>query len=92
VALLLADGRVFVAGGRSRSEIAPPDLEDEKPTFRYLHPPYMTQPRPAITAAPTTIGYGESFEVAFSGGPISEVVLIGLGSMTRPGASHLPFG
>jgi hypothetical protein len=24
---------VFVAGGRSRSEIAPPDLEDEKPSF-----------------------------------------------------------
>ena len=83
VALLLADGRVFVAGGRSRSEIAPPDLEDEKPTFRYLHPPYMAQPRPAITAAPTTIGYLTNFEVAFSGGPISEVVLIGLGTMTH---------
>ena len=40
MALLLLDGRVFVAGGRSRSEIAPPDLEDEKPTFRYLYPPY----------------------------------------------------
>jgi hypothetical protein len=35
VALLLPDGRVLIAGGRSRSEIAPPDLEDEKPTFRY---------------------------------------------------------
>jgi hypothetical protein len=29
------------------------------------------------------IGYGASFEVAFSGGPISEGVLIGLGSMTH---------
>ena len=83
VALLLPDGRVFVAGGRSRSEIAPPDLEDEKPTFRYLHPPYMMQPRPAITGAPATIGYGTPFEVTFTGGPISEVVLIGLGSMTH---------
>ena len=83
VALLLPDGRVFVAGGRSRSEIAPPDLEDEKPTFRYLYPPYMAGPRPAITAAPATIGYGASFEVSFAGGPISEVVLVGLGSMTH---------
>jgi hypothetical protein len=74
---------VFVAGGRSRSEIAPPDAEDEKPTFRYLYPPYMLQPRPAITAAPATIGYGSSFNVSFSGGPISEAVLIGLGSMTH---------
>jgi hypothetical protein len=83
VALLLADGRVFVAGGRSRSEIAPPDAEDEKPTFRFLHPPYMSKPRPAITAAPMSIGYGAPFGVAFTGGPISEVVLIGLGSMTH---------
>jgi Galactose oxidase-like, Early set domain len=83
VALLLPDGRVFVAGGRSRSENAPPDAEDEKPTFRYLYPPYMLEPRPAITAAPATIGYGASFNVSFSGGPISEAVLIGLGSMTH---------
>jgi hypothetical protein len=83
VALLLPDGRVFVAGGRSRSENAPPDAEDEKPTFRYLHPPYMASPRPTITAAPATIGYGASFGVGFSGGPISEVVLIGLGTMTH---------
>jgi len=74
---------VFVAGGRSRSEIAPPDAEDEKPTFRYLYPPYMLEPRPAITAAPATIGYGASFNVSFSGGTISEAVLIGLGSMTH---------
>jgi hypothetical protein len=83
VALLLPDGRVFVAGGRSRSEIAPPDLEDEKPTFRFLHPPYMAQPRPAITGAPATIGYGSSFEVTFSGIPVSEIVLVGFGSMTH---------
>ena len=83
VALLLADGRVFVAGGRSRSENAPPDAEDEKPTFRFLHPPYLSRPRPTITAAPTSIGYGQPFNVSYAGGPISEVVLIGLGSMTH---------
>ena len=58
VALLLPDGRVFVAGGRSAGEAGP---EDEKPSFRYLYPPYMSPresppPRPAITAAPATIG------------------------------------
>ena len=83
VALLLPDGRVFVAGGRSRSEIAPPDAEDEKPTFRYLYPSYMFADRPAITTAPTTIGYGASFDVSYSGGPITEAVLIGVGSMTH---------
>jgi len=87
VALLLPDGRVFVAGGRSASE-APPDPEDEKPSFRYLYPPYMSPrqsppPRPAITAAPTTVSYGAPFSVEFSGGPITEAVLMGLGSMTH---------
>ena len=82
VALLLPDGRVLIAGGRSRGETGP---EDEKPNFRYLLPPYLAsgQSRPVITAAPQTIGYGSSFSVEFSGGPVSEVVLMGLGSMTH---------
>ena len=82
VALLLPDGRVLIAGGRSRGETGP---EDEKPTFRYLLPPYLAsgQSRPVITAAPQTIAYGANFSVQFSGGPVSEVVLMGLGSMTH---------
>jgi hypothetical protein len=56
---------------------------DAKPTFRYLYPPYMLAARPAITAAPTTIGYGTSFDVFVSGGSITEVVLIGLGTITH---------
>ncbi|HEV3010812.1 MAG TPA: galactose oxidase early set domain-containing protein [Burkholderiales bacterium] len=85
VALLLADGRVLIGGGRSAGETGP---EDEKPTFRYLYPPYLSPlgsppPRPVITAAPQTIGYGSDFTVEFSGGPVSEVVLMGLGSMTH---------
>jgi hypothetical protein len=87
VALLLPDGRVLIAGGRSRGS-APSDPEDEKPSFRYLYPPYLSPlgtppPRPVITAAPQTIGYGSDFTVEFSGGPVSEVVLMGLGSMTH---------
>ena len=85
VALLLPDGRVLIAGGRSAGEA---DLEDEKATFRYLYPPYLSPresppPRPVITAAPQTIGYGSSFTIQVSGGPVSEVVLMGLGSMTH---------
>ena len=84
IALLLPDGRVLIGGGRSRGSDSG-DPEDEKPNFRYLLPPYLAsgQSRPAITAAPQTIGYGTSFTVEFSGGPISEVVLMGLGSMTH---------
>jgi hypothetical protein len=87
VALLLPDGRVLIAGGRSRGS-AQGDPEDEKPTFRYLYPPYLSPldsppARPVITAAPAAIGYGAPFTVEFSGGPIGEVVLIGLGSMTH---------
>jgi len=87
VALLLPDGRVLIAGGRSRGS-APSDPEDEKPSFRYLYPPYLAPlgsppPRPVITAAPQTVGYGSSFTVEFSGGPVGEVVLMGLGSMTH---------
>jgi hypothetical protein len=85
LALLLPDGRVLIAGGRSAGETGP---EDEKPTFRYLYPPYLSPresppPRPAITAAPASIGYGSNFTLEFSGGPVSEVVLMGLGSMTH---------
>jgi hypothetical protein len=84
IALLLPDGRVLVGGGRSRGS-AQGDPEDEKPSFRYLHPPYLASgaPRPAITAAPESIGYGSTFTVEVSGGPVSEAVLMGLGSMTH---------
>jgi hypothetical protein len=58
-------------------------IHRRRTTFRYLYPPYFLAPRPAITAAPTTIGYGASFDAAVAGGPTTEAVLVGLGSMTH---------
>lgn len=84
VALLLPDGRVLVGGGRTRGS-AQGDPENEQPSFRYLHPPYLASgaPRPLITSAPQAIAYAADFTVQVEGGPISEVVLMGLGSMTH---------
>ncbi|HET7364745.1 MAG TPA: galactose oxidase early set domain-containing protein, partial [Burkholderiales bacterium] len=77
----------LVAGGRSRGS-EPTDPEDEKPSLRYLYPPYLSPlesppARPVITSAPQSIGYGSTFTVEVAGGPVSEVVLMGLGSMTH---------
>lgn len=79
VAVLLPDGRVLVGGGRTAGEDAD---SDEKPTFRYLHPPYLAKPRPTITSAPAQVGYGQQFSVGWQG-DVADVVLVSLGSMTH---------
>src|SRR6266550_4452964 len=74
IALLLPDGRVLSAGGTyglSSAEI--------------YSPPYLFHgSRPAITSAPTSVAYGQSF---FVGTPdaasISKVTLIALSSVTH---------
>jgi len=79
VALLLPDGRVLVGGGQN---LGAPNLE--KVTFRYYYPWYMFQPgRPSLVIAPPEIHYQEGFVIAWEGRPVSEAVLIGLGSMTH---------
>jgi hypothetical protein len=79
VTLLLPDGRVLVGGGRSAG---PNSVSDEKPTMRYYYPNYMFRARPAISAAPATIGYNATAAITATGAP-TEAVLIGLGSMTH---------
>jgi hypothetical protein len=81
VALLLPDGRVMVAGGRTGGAT---DMSDEQPTVEYFEPDYIYRPRPSITAAPTQIYYDTPFPLQFAGTAApSELVLVALGSMTH---------
>ena len=79
VALLLPDGRVLVGGGRDEDT----EGTGEKASFRLLSPGYMSQPRPAITAAPSELTLGQPFTMETEGARPAEVVLLALGSMTH---------
>jgi hypothetical protein len=73
-ALLLPDGRVFTSGGNNY------------PQVELYSPPYLFKgPRPTITAAPATVGYGpQSFFVATPDvASITRVTWIRLGSVTH---------
>ncbi|MDH5324702.1 MAG: galactose oxidase early set domain-containing protein [Gammaproteobacteria bacterium] len=82
VSLLLPDGRVLVAGGRSGGATG---INDEQPTMEIYSPPYLDSPtRPVIDYAPDVIKNQQAFPLLYHGtSNISEIVLIGLGSMTH---------
>lgn len=81
VALLLPDGRVLVAGGRSGSATGD---SDEQANLEYYEPDYISGPRPSITTVPKEIHYDTPFALGFSGTAApSELVLMALGSMTH---------
>ncbi|MFP5256672.1 MAG: galactose oxidase-like domain-containing protein [Acidimicrobiia bacterium] len=79
VSLLLPDGKILLAGGRDSDT----ETTLEKPTLQYFSPDYMAKVRPTITGAPATLSYGGTFPITVDGAPPSEVVLVGLGSMTH---------
>jgi galactose oxidase-like protein/Big-like domain-containing protein/glyoxal oxidase-like protein/fibronectin type III domain protein len=79
VAVLLPDGRVYVAGGGGT-----PLVTDQK-SAQIFSPPYLFKgPRPTVSSAPATLEYGST---AFVGTPdassIARVSLIRTGSVTH---------
>ncbi|HKA38593.1 MAG TPA: galactose oxidase-like domain-containing protein, partial [Burkholderiales bacterium] len=80
-AVLLADGRVLVAGGGGASQFNDVNHYDAE----YYSPPYLFRgARPAIGPAPQSAGYGQSFVVGSpDAASIARVTLVGLSSSTH---------
>ncbi len=81
-ALLLPDGRVFVAGGGM-----PPVIEssDAHPDYEIFSPPYLFKgPRPTIGAAPSEVALNTNFFITTpDAASIAKVTMIRLGSVTH---------
>jgi galactose oxidase len=77
--LLLPDGRILHAGSGDGAGL-PREL-----TAELYSPPYLFHgPRPSVTGAPETIGYGEQFFVGTpDAGQVVRVTLVRLGSVTH---------
>ena len=89
--LLLPDGRVLHTGSG--------DGAGAQSEFNYeiFSPPYLFRgPRPAVTAAPSSVGYGqEAFVETADGADIAKVTFIRLSSVTHAldqGARFVPLG
>lgn len=83
VSLLLPDGRVLVGGGRiGGTSLLAPGTIMERANLEFVEPPYYSRPRPKIIAAPSSIRYGQRFNIRADRG-VREIVLISLGSMTH---------
>ena len=80
--LLLPDGRSLVVGGRTGGATGP---ADEQPTMEIYSPPYLDTPsRPVIDYVPDVIKNQQAFPILYHHATsITEIVLIGLGSMTH---------
>jgi plastocyanin len=78
-AALLPDGRVVAGGGGSL-----PTTVDHR-NLEFFSSPYLFKgPRPSITSAPSSIGFGQTFSVSTpDAATISKVTLIPLGAVTH---------
>lgn len=82
VSLLLPDGRVFSGGGNNPTLGGRP-LRNQR-EFELFSPAYMAAERPQVTEAPTTIAYGQHFDVQVeNASDIDAVSIISLGSPTH---------
>ena len=72
-AVLLPDGRLFSGGG------------DDNPSAEVFSPPYLFKgPRPTITGAPASVGYGQGFTVTTpDAADVSAVTLVRVTSVTH---------
>lgn len=78
-ALLLPDGRVLLTGsGEGGGGV-------NQRTYEFYSPPYLFRgARPTITSAPSTVSYGQTFQVQTpDAANIAKVTLIRLGSVTH---------
>ncbi|HEY2323480.1 MAG TPA: galactose oxidase-like domain-containing protein [Thermoanaerobaculia bacterium] len=82
-AVLLPDGRVLSAGGGMPA--SPEGGDTDHRDAEIYSPPYLFNgPRPAITAAPDRVGFGEEFRVETpEGANIEQVTWIRLSSVTH---------
>jgi hypothetical protein len=75
-ALLLPDGRIMSAGDTGAG--------GGKQLIDFYSPPYLFQgPRPEISAAPSSVAYGDTFSITTAGAPATRAVLMAPGATTH---------
>jgi hypothetical protein len=87
IALLLPDATVLVAGGNPKQGTYETHMEIYQPAYLFTtnsNGQTVLASRPSITSAPTTIGYGGSFQVQTpDAANISSVALLRAGAVTH---------
>jgi chitodextrinase len=91
-AVLLPDGRVLMAGGGALEGFSGVTNEDSAEIYS---PPYLFKgTRPTITSVPSTVNYGQAFQVSTpDAASITKVALVGVPSVTHddnPTARYIP--
>jgi Domain of unknown function (DUF1929)/Kelch motif len=75
-AVLLPDGRIMSAGDTGAG--------GGRQLIDFYSPPYLFQgPRPVISAAPSSVAYGNTFSISTSGAPATRAVLMAPGATTH---------